>query len=231
MFAASKSASSGALTTQTFTSNATWVAPAGVGLIQSTSGYGGPATSFSTNTNAGINNYFARAEAGTLPNAPFGQWGDLYTEVLNNFALITANSGTNLLPLMSAVYFVDSSDRWNSGTFSDSSWVTGSSGSITAVNSPSTSGNMTYSGLVGAGGVGRGWRFNGVTVVTPGAAGSATTAFGNTYPGGTVTGVLPFTTAVAPVTTTVTNVSVTPGVSYSIVVPTGGSLTISYFEP
>jgi hypothetical protein len=228
MFAASKSASSGALITQTFTSNSTWVAPAGVGLIQSASGNGGTATSF-LNIVAGINNYFARRDTGTRPNAPFGQWADLYAEVLNNFALITSNSGTNLLPLTTTTYFVDSSDNWASGTFPDTYWVTGSSGSINAINGPSTSGNMTYAGLVGAGDIGRGWRFNGVNVVLPGQAGSATTAFGNTYPGGTLTGTVPFTTAVAPVTTTFTNVSVTPLVSYSIVVPTGGSLTITYF--
>jgi hypothetical protein len=51
--------------------------------------------------------------------------------------------------------------------------------------------------------------------------GASTTAFGKTFPGG----------AGGPATiTTFSNVIVTPGASYNIVVPAGGSLTITYFQ-
>lgn len=51
--------------------------------------------------------------------------------------------------------------------------------------------------------------------------GASTTAFGQTFPGG-VGGPAP--------TTTKTNVIVTPGASYSFVIPAGGSLTITYYQ-
>lgn len=51
--------------------------------------------------------------------------------------------------------------------------------------------------------------------------GASTTAFGKTFPGG-VGG--PATT------TTFTNIAITPGASYSIVVPSGGTLTITYTQ-
>lgn len=51
--------------------------------------------------------------------------------------------------------------------------------------------------------------------------GPSTTAFGQTFPGGTG----------GPATiTTITNVAITPGASYNISVPPGGSLTITYFK-
>jgi hypothetical protein len=57
--------------------------------------------------------------------------------------------------------------------------------------------------------------------VTPATTGPSTTAFGQTFPGGTG----------GPASnTTVTNVAITPGASYNIVVPAGGSLTITYYQ-
>lgn len=59
---------------------------------------------------------------------------------------------------------------------------------------------------------------------TPGTAattGASTTAFGKTFPGGAGGPASP---------TSFTNVTVTGGSSYSIVVPAGGSLTISYYQ-
>jgi hypothetical protein len=65
------------------------------------------------------------------------------------------------------------------------------------------------------------------TTTTPGTpatdptTGAPTTAFGRSFPGGT---------GGAASVTTLTNLIVTPGASYSIVVPTGGSLTITYYQ-
>lgn len=56
---------------------------------------------------------------------------------------------------------------------------------------------------------------------TPPTTGASTTAFGKTFPGGT---------GGPASTTTFSNVIVTPGASYNIVVPSGGSLTITYFK-
>jgi hypothetical protein len=51
--------------------------------------------------------------------------------------------------------------------------------------------------------------------------GASTTAFGKTFPGGT---------GGAATNTTFTNIAVTPGGSYNIVVPSGGSLTFTYWK-
>lgn len=51
--------------------------------------------------------------------------------------------------------------------------------------------------------------------------GNPTTAFGKTFPGGVGGAASP---------TTFSNIAITPGASYNIVVPSGGSLTITYFK-
>lgn len=56
---------------------------------------------------------------------------------------------------------------------------------------------------------------------TPATTGASSTAFGKTFPGGT---------GGAATTTTFTNIAITPGASYSIVVPSGGSITITYTQ-
>jgi hypothetical protein len=59
------------------------------------------------------------------------------------------------------------------------------------------------------------------TPATDPTTGAPTTAFSRSFPGGTGSGAS---------VTTLTNLIVTPGASYSIVVPTGGSLTITYYQ-
>ncbi|WP_371763383.1 hypothetical protein [Massilia sp.] len=52
--------------------------------------------------------------------------------------------------------------------------------------------------------------------------GASATAFGKTFPGSTGN--------VAPTTTTFSDIPITPGATYNIVVPAGGTLTITYFQ-
>lgn len=56
----------------------------------------------------------------------------------------------------------------------------------------------------------------------PPTTGAASTAFGKALPGSTGN--------VAPATTTFSDIPITPGASYNIVVPAGGSVTITYFK-
>jgi hypothetical protein len=56
----------------------------------------------------------------------------------------------------------------------------------------------------------------------PATTGASATAFGKTFPGST--GNVPQTT------TTFSDIPITPGASYNIVVPAGGSITITYFQ-
>lgn len=58
-------------------------------------------------------------------------------------------------------------------------------------------------------------------VYTPATTGPASTGFGKTFPGGV---------GVPASTTSFTNVAVTGGSSYPLVVPSGGSITITYYQ-
>lgn len=222
MFAASKSASGGTLQTVTFTSNTTWVAPTGVSVLRTMSGYGGAATPDTFTANLGFAQIGAFAVGlSSLDNPPYAQWADLYAARQAEIATITGNTGVNLLTFNSLTYGIGTDDTWNSVTTSGSKWVSGSSYSITTQGSPQTSGDILYSD-------GTDYWLIVVSGYNLGSNGAATTGVGKTFPGGTLSGSAPYRTAVAAVTTTFTNVPVTPGVSYPIVVPSGGSLTITY---
>lgn len=222
MFAASKSASGGTLQTVTFTSNTTWVAPTGVSVLRTMSGYGGAATADTFTANLGFAQIGAFAVGlSSLDNPPYAQWADLYAARQAEIATITGNTGVNLLTFNSLTYGIGTDDTWNSATTSGSKWVSGSSYSITTQGSPQTSGDILYSD-------GTDYWLIVVSGYNLGSNGAATTGVGKTFPGGTLSGSAPYRTAVAAVTTSFTNVPVTPGVSYPIVVPSGGSLTITY---
>ena len=223
--AASKSASGGTLQTVTFTSNTTWVAPTGVSVLRTMSGYGGAATADTFTSSLFVaTNYAFQFDFASQPNPPFAQWADLYAEVTTNITTITGNTGVNYVSFSQAGVFVNSNDNWGDVGFNSSYWISSNTYTLTAVGSPSTSGNLTYASI---GGAQAGWQ-----LFTPGYAlgnvGAATTGVSKTFPGGTLTGTEPYRTTVAAVTTNFTNVPVTPGVSYPIVVPSGGSLTITY---
>jgi len=220
--AASKSASGGTLQTVTFTSNTTWVAPTGVSVLRTMSGYGGAATADTFTTNLGFSSAGAFAVGlSALDNPPYAQWADLYANHQSEIAVVAGNTGVNLLPSAGLSYFIGTDDTWNESPFYKDVWVSGSSYSVTTFGSPQTSGNILYS-------AGTDYWFIVVNGYELGSNGTATTGVGKTFPGGTLTGTEPYRTTVPAVTTNFTNVAVTPGVSYPIVVPSGGSLTITY---
>ena len=224
MFAASKSASSGTLITQTFTSNTTWVAPAATSVVSLMSGAGAPAIADAYYPSYPIVVAGGVPQGGTgLANPPFGQWATLYSVITAGAAIVAANSGVNNLAFNTLVfYYLGTDDTYNIFSSSGTYWVSGNSYTIGPfVGSPLTSGNVTYSQGTNA------WALS-AAVYGLGQDGSATTGLGKTFPGGTLTGTEPYRTAVPAVTTTFTNVVVIPGASYSIVVPSGGSLTITY---
>lgn len=215
--------SSLSLVTTTFTSNTTWVAPFGTNLLLSMSGYGGAATSDSYTTSLIAGSSAALAQSGSgYSNPPYAQWANLYNYLSSITSVISANAGLNKLTISTLNYYIAIDDSWFSQNIGNDVWVDGSSYTISPFNSPPTSGNVLNS--QGS----RGWNVivNGYNL---GDVGAATTGVGKTFPGGTLTGSEPFRTAVAPVTTTFTDVAVTPGGSYPIVVPAGGSLTIQYY--
>lgn len=222
--AASKSASGGTLQTITFTSNTTWVAPTGVGLLRTMSGYGGAATADTYGSGISVGQYLAFAPAlSGLDNPPYAQWSDLYASLTSTIAIIAANTGVNYLNLPGESYRIGTDDTWNSYSTGGSYWVSGSSYTVEPVKSPPTSGDITAASLPFP----SGWFLYAAGYIL-GNPGAPTTGAGKTFPGGTLTGTEPYRTTVAAVTTNFTNVPVTPGVSYPIVVPSGGSLTITF---
>jgi hypothetical protein len=225
MFASGKSASSSNFVVQTFTANTTWVAPATVTKVLNASGYGGAASPDTASSAFAYVGTAAPGGGGTNP--PYAQWGDLYSEALSALSAIQSNSGTNLISFPRRTYFVNPNEFWRvSITTFYNIWVVGDSGSIADFNGPTpTSGDMTYASVSGS----PGWIVTANNTRSLGSNGPAATAFGNTFPGGTLGGTIPYRTVVAPVVTTYTNIAVTPGTSYPIVVPSGGSITLIYY--
>lgn len=203
------------LTTATFTTNGTWVAPAGVTSVATASGKGGDGS-----PTYGSSSFTFNANQGFGSSAPFAQWGDLYSAAVATQSALASRVGTYGPSGFIGAYGirVGSDNKWSviyqstddlSGAIIDSvSSVYAGSGS------PQTSGNITYSGLSFSA-----WNVN-ASYHFPGFLAASATALGQTFPGGNG----------GPAgTTTFTNVAVTPGTSYSIVVPGGGLVTLQYF--
>jgi hypothetical protein len=229
------------LTTVTFTSDATWTAPPYVNTLVQMVGYGTNATSdnypgitdntliyrCSRATSGGTsgtydwsyiyNNlqdwitYINTGTPGTRSSTPIGR---VFT---NGYGIFTDNtySGTP-----SAVVPAGSNgfapEYFEIGSGSDGSqFSVPSSGTITYANTPTNNSNNTV-------------RVN-FRPVYLGSDGTAATGVGKTFPGGTYD----FATGIggAAPTTTFSNVTVTPSSSYSIVVPSGGQIAISFYAP
>lgn len=219
----------GVLTTVSFTSNGTWVAPVGVSTVVSASGKGADGVS-DTIGNVYTAAYWATpGGSAALPNAPYAQWSTIYGNYLTLLNTLASKSYPSYAPTNPLPYYsfttVVANDTWDNSTATFPGvayYLTGYS--TTTIGSPQASGNITYAGLTGL----SGWTID-VTGYVPGGAGAASTALGLTFPGGTYTGSYPNGVGNAATTTTFTNVAVTPGTSYPIVVPSGGVVTLQYY--
>lgn len=224
MFAASKSAVR--VTIQTFTTNTSWVAPAGVTSVNM-SGAGSPATSDYSTYDYTV--YISVASQGSSrnENPPFAQWSAFYAEATTALGQINANSGTNQITFQRRNYIIDVDGSYRLSAYAYSTiWVVGNTGAITdgGYATPPTSGDMTYASVS----PNAGWLVTAGEARIAGSVGSSSTGIGKTFPGGTLSGSEPYRTAVAPPTTTFSSVAVTPGTSYPLTVPSGGYITLSY---
>ena len=220
------SGSTGTLTSVTFTSNGTWVAPVGVSTVVSASGKGAAGVSDYGDSIGGL---YCGVQTGSAANPPYAQWGTVYGSYQTALSQISSRSYPGYGPstfIDFDAFFVDPSDRWgriNTPTDLSGIYVTGYS-SYTLGAAP-TSGNLTYASISGTI---SGWGIT-VSIIAAGGAGAASTALGRTFPGGSYTGSYPNGVGNPAVTTTYTNIAVTPGTSYSIVVPSGGEVTLQYY--
>lgn len=230
------------LTTVTFTSSTTWVAPSYVSNVVSMTGYGTNATSddFSGDT-SGSTIYTCFRGTGSGGTVATYDWSFIYNGLQswisflntgtpgtrsaapvgrsfsNNYTINPDNTfqgSVQSVPTAGSGGFAEQYFQIGTG-FDASSFSVPSSGTITYANTPTGPFNRS----VAAG-------FNPVYL---GGDGSAATGLGKTFPGGTYN----FSTGIggAAPTTNFTNVTVTPSSSYSIVVPSGASISISYYAP
>lgn len=218
----------GTLTSVTFTANGNWIAPASTTSVVTASGKGAAGVSDAVGTVYRAL-YVAITGSPNPPTAPYAQWSTLYNNysaLLNTLAskFYPSYAPTNSLPYGSFTY-VATNDTWSNDTFTfvgNAYYLTGY-GTYT-LGSPSTSGNITYSSLSGV----DGWGIDAYGYV-PGGVGASSTALGKSFPGGAYTGTYPNGTGQPATTTTFTNIAVTPGASYPIVVPSGGFVTLEYY--
>jgi hypothetical protein len=195
------------LVTQTFTSNTTFTVPYGVSRVNlSGKGQDGAAAVFASQT---LDLFFCSlvSSSGGVPisAASAGSFGA-------NQATLFDGAGVRTVNYTSRNYQIDSSDLTAyydtaisvivSGTGSAS--ISTTSGNLTQANSSTNYGRYTIA-----------------VQQSPASTGADTTAFGKTFAGG-VAG--PATPA------SFTDVAVTENTAYPIVVPAGGSLTISYYR-
>ncbi len=220
MFAASKSAG-GRLITQTFTSNTTWVAPANTNNLITLVGEGQDGTPQTWQT---FNSLGAVVQAVTNCTPPvYGATLDYSVPYGQAQGIQTTASGWTTNPAGQSVSsFVRTYIySWCPATSDWRVLAISFSGIVRRIGTVSLVGTMPTSGTVPTPPASQQEAFcNNIEFESsPGTTGASTTAFGYTFAGGVN---VPATPA------TFNNVAVTPGASYSIVVPSGGSVTITY---
>lgn len=220
----------GKLTTVTFTANGTWTAPSNVSLVTTISGKGSDGVSDSTASST-LQTAFVSRTSPSGGSTITATWQDYVTQAAGYITTMNTGSGVatiNLPNYANNGVYIDSSNLGfqyvESPPTVSITYVKGSAGS-SAIDFPpsgvSASNVIVYSQVT----VGSGLYRITFTSYNYGGAGTASTGLGKTFPGGAY---------VAPdgysaTTTTFTNVTVTPSAGYSIVVPSGGTVSISYY--
>lgn len=218
-----------ALTTVTYTSNTTFVVPLAVNVLRTVTGKGqdgingsvggyitASPTGFDTSTRVSITTGFTSQVPNYFPPDPYSSYAAIVSTI-NSTSGLTASSGTVYGEETWIFSTTTNASNFNSSPFTLSAYYMGGTASIsgswpgTLSNPQAGSYTVSYQA------------YNQAT------AGANTTGFSLTFSGGAVTSVP--TTAAAATPVTYTNVAVTPGASYPLVIPSSGYITISYFTP
>ena len=219
------------LTTVTFNTSDTWISPSNVSVVTTLYGEGSDGVSDYTQftqhasaANGGVVGYSPGEIQGTSPH----YWSDWYNQCNSLVSTMNTGSGTDTITLPNYPYngFRIYSDDYNYRIYGLTTtsggttykYVKGTAALIT-YNWPTT-GLITYADAVGVHYININF-----TQYIDGYAGSASTALGYTFPGGAYSGGTGYPATPA----TYNNVPVAPNTSYSIVVPSGGQVQISYY--
>lgn len=198
------------LKTQTFTSSTTWIAPAGVTSLATLRGVGsaGTASSYERET----------ITVSSVSRLSTQSGGLAYTrdDVFTPAGVETEKfrgSGDRTVNYERATYTVGTDDLVKVSVAQRTVRVRGDRISSSFTGGSSSS-RITYNDYI------TNVRVE-MNVRQSGTSGSATVGFGETFAGGVDGPATP---------RTVTNVAVTPGASYPLTIPSGGSITITYYE-
>lgn len=218
MFAAGKSASAGKLITQTFTADTTWVAPTITNNLISAVGQGAAGAAGYWSTLNSIGGFVSGTSDCSTPtvygpsldySVPYGQAQSIQTYVSGwNMTGQTVSFTRTYI-----YYWCNTASEWRVQDITFN-------GTVRRIGTVGLVGSMPSSGAVPTPpGTSKDAFCTNLEYYTEPSTGASTTGFGKDFPGGTGGPASP---------TTYNNVAVTPGASYSIIVPSGGSLTITY---
>lgn len=225
------------LTTVTFTANGTWTAPSGVGEIAVLSGGGSPG--ISDYTDQGVRlvcRVFQQTASYTNPITY--TWQNLIDYCQGFVSTMNAGSGVQSITLPNGTNSnngvnINGSNLGTQAQTTSSGWnvnyVAGGGNAYLALSEFPKSGVSASSVIDYADVYSSGSYINLVFLQYnyggPGSTASATIGSTYTFPAGTYSGGVGYPSVGA----TYNNIPVTPGTGYSITVPAGGSVSISYF--
>lgn len=199
------------LKTLTFLTNDSWVAPRGVKRLESLVGKG--TNGVSGSYNPGTINVLRLVRSATSVG------GNIY-DISGEYVAIApqteafVGTGERSVDYIQRTFTIGPDDLAITDDNPKTALV---SGPRTSSNFGDSSGNMTYANAPNI------FATVSIDVYGGGSSGLSATGFGKTFPAGTPT------SPIAP-TVTYTKVDVIPFTSYPVVVPTGGSITITWFE-
>jgi hypothetical protein len=201
------------LITDTFTSSGTWVAPQTTSVVDVLVGRGQNGTSDVTLLGQAPAAQVTYLASGTGTSPGSNTWGDLQG-VANGLREIYNAGGDQSAYAANYVQYANGTTLTELGPYGFSNIVAGSAYLAYSGEWRSSGpiGPLSSSALAFV-------RFN---YILQGASGDSSSAFGFTFSGGAV--------ATAATAVTHTSISVTPGNIYSIIVPSGGSVQITYYR-
>ena len=214
------------VTSQTFTSSTTWVAPVGVTSLLAVIGKGQDGASDAQGTILAAEVTVSNSSGGGTNSLPISASAayNTCTQCANAYnvggfrpAYFAVNRDFQFFSNQTFLW-VDNYPYGNTGDF-PYYLIAGTWGVVGTPLSGNLSWPAPYVNYAAAG-----------DIIYPGGAGANTTGFGYTFTGGGVSGSYPDQVGIAASPASYSNVAVTPGASYSLSIPASGYITIQYLS-